>query len=85
MTNRPVPAESKVVMVLGAGGMACLGELIMMTGRLTTYTHTACSRHDQYRTRVKTGFTWKVQKIANLMVLLFLSSNCLSLPILMIL
>lgn len=42
MRKRPVPALSSVVIVFGASGILWRGELIIITGRLTTYTHTAC-------------------------------------------
>lgn len=34
-TNKQVPVESSVVIVFGAGGEECFGELIIITGRLT--------------------------------------------------
>lgn len=43
-TKIPAPALSKFVIVLGAGGYLFFGEFIMITGRLTTYTQTACPR-----------------------------------------
>lgn len=42
--NIPVPVESRCVIVLGAFGCECLGELTIITGSETTNTHTACCR-----------------------------------------
>lgn len=41
ITNSPVPAESSVVIVRGAGGIELWGELMNITGRLTIYTQIA--------------------------------------------
>lgn len=40
--NIPVPVESRCVIVFGALGWECLGELTIITGSETTNTHTAC-------------------------------------------
>uniref|UniRef100_A0A182QVW0 Uncharacterized protein n=1 Tax=Anopheles farauti TaxID=69004 RepID=A0A182QVW0_9DIPT len=64
--NMPVPAESSVVIVLGAFGYECLGELMIMTGSDTTNTHTACrSKKEKHNINDRTpNGTHKTLKMA---------------------
>lgn len=84
--NIPVPVESRCVIVFGAFGCECRGELTIITGSDTTNTHTACyrKRKKDNRNLIDICFcvlTWNVQNTANRMTFFLLSSNCLSRPI----